>query len=162
MTAAWLPALVLFESCEGNWERYVEVVYTHFKRDFVDSRPRFQGHRLRLKRYPVEQGKEATFWHLISEGSIEAERTPDMRRCERICWPRPVIERAPCTELRVWRQQRKGENRIAIAVDDFCYIVVLAEREDGDGIYYLPWTAFYVEFDHRRKKYEREWSSNRI
>ncbi|MNH30689.1 hypothetical protein D3C79_909980 [compost metagenome] len=44
--------------------------------------------RLGLKRHPVIQGKEATFWHMISEGNDEAERLPDLRRCERIRWPR--------------------------------------------------------------------------
>jgi hypothetical protein len=30
---------------------------------------------------------------MIQEGRTEDERTPDLRRCERIRWPRPIIER---------------------------------------------------------------------
>ncbi len=162
MTASWLPPLLPLESCQGDWTQYVEAVYAVFKRDFVDSKPTFQGRPLRLKRHPVEKGKEATFWHMTSEGNEEADRLPDLRRCERIAWARQLIERVPCAELRVWRQLRNNENRIAIAVEDFSYIVILAERRDGNETYYLPWTAFWVEYEQRRKKYEKEWAAKRI
>jgi hypothetical protein len=162
MIPPWLPGLLLLESCNGDWTQYVENVYAQFKQDFVDSKPTFQGHRLRLKRYPIDQGKESTFWHMISEGKIEADRIPDLRRCERIGWPKLLIERVPSAELRMWAQNRNNESRIAIAVDDFSYIVVLAERHDDNGVYYLPWTAFYVEHTHSRKKFEKEWTANRI
>jgi len=49
------------------------------------------GKRLGLKRHPMTQNKEATFWHMIQEGSVESERIPDIRRCERIRWPRPSV-----------------------------------------------------------------------
>ncbi|HLE63375.1 MAG TPA: hypothetical protein VI750_09555, partial [Pyrinomonadaceae bacterium] len=64
----WLPALVLLQDYGGDWDRYLEAIYAYFKRDFVDSRPAFRGTRLALKRHPVSQGKEATFWHMTSEG----------------------------------------------------------------------------------------------
>lgn len=162
MIAPWLPPLLPLESCHGDWIQYIEVIYAVFKRDFVDSKPTFWGRPLRLKRHPIEQGKEATFWHMISEGKCEADRLPDLRRCERIAWVRQLIERVPCPELRVWRQQRNHENRIAIAVENFSYIVILAERQDGNEAYYLPWTAFWIEYEHRRKKYEKEWVGNKI
>jgi len=110
----------------------------------------------------MENGKEATFWHMISEGKVEADRLPDLRRCERICWPRPLIEKAPAEDLRVWRQTRNRENRIAIAVPDFSYIVILAERSEGNGVYYLPWTAFFVEYDNGRRRYQKEWNANKL
>jgi hypothetical protein len=110
-----------------------------------------------LKRYPMEQGKEATFWHMTSEGKVEADRTPDIRRCERICWPKPLIEEVPSDELRVWPERRNRENRMAIALPDFSYIMILAERQGSNGIYYIPWTAYYVKYHHDRDHYEREW-----
>lgn len=88
----WLPPLVLFTDYGGNWNRYVEALYSYFKQDFVDSSPSFRGTQLALKRHPMEHGKEATFWHLISEGQVEDKRVPNLRRCERIRWPRPIIE----------------------------------------------------------------------
>ena len=29
---------------------------------------------------------------MISEGKVETERTPDISRCERIAWPRPMMD----------------------------------------------------------------------
>lgn len=110
-----------------------------------------------LKRYPMEQGKDATFWHMISEGKTEADRLVDFRRCERIRWPRPIVESVPSADLRIWPERRKGENRIAIALSDFSYIFILAERKGRTGIYYIPWTAYYVKHEHDRLHYEREW-----
>jgi hypothetical protein len=160
---SWLPCLVLLENHNGDWTIYQEVLYQHFTRDFVTSRPTYRGHRLRLKRHPLTDGKEATFWHMITEGPNEHERLPELRRCERICWPRPMIDIVPDLKLRVWSQTRNGEVRIAIAVHDFSYVVILAERQSEDGaVYYLPWTAFHVEREHRRKKYEKEWNKNKL
>lgn len=89
---AWLPPLVPFDDFHGDWGRYLEALYAVFQEDFCRARPNFQGRPLHLKRQPISHGKEATFWHFIQEGQVEADRLPDFRRCERIRWPRPVIE----------------------------------------------------------------------
>src|SRR4030066_170192 len=59
----------------------------------------------------VEKGKEATFWHLISEGKSEKDRLPDLRRCERIRWPRPIIEHHDRLTIKFWGPERKGGKR---------------------------------------------------
>lgn len=155
----WLPDLVTLADCDGNWSSYLETIYEYFCADFVRSKPAYPDKRFALKRYPVSQEKEATFWHLISEGRDEEERIPDMRRCERIRWPRPMIEAVESERVYVWRNVRGRNERTLIAVDDFSYVVVLDERED----YVLLWTAFYVEREHRRKKLAKEyetWKAN--
>ena len=100
-------------------------------------------------------GKEATFWHIISEGDVESERLPDLRRCERIRWPRPMIEAIKFSHIKWWRNKRKEEERIVIALEDFSYVVVLADR----GEYVLLWTAYYVEQEHRRQKLRKEYKA---
>ncbi len=72
------------ETYGGDFSRYLEAIYRIFCADFVESKPVFAGKRLGLKRHPVIQGKKLRFWHMISEGNDEAERLPDLRRCERI------------------------------------------------------------------------------
>jgi hypothetical protein len=151
----WLPPLVLFSDYGGNWERYVEVLYEYFRQDFIDDTPSFRGARLALKRHPMEQGKEATFWHLISEGSNEEERLPDLRRCERIRWPRPIIEHADESGIKVWENERKSETRICIWFEVIEYLVVLAVRKD----YILLWTAFPVTRSHRKRKLQKEYEA---
>ncbi|WP_462325872.1 hypothetical protein [Desulfoplanes sp.] len=152
-TLNWLPSLVLFNDYRGNWEAYLDALYTWFKKDFVDSKPTFQGKRLGLKRHPMTYGKEATFWHMIQEGKIEDERLPDLRRCERIRWPRPIIEHDSDPAIKIWRNQRKGKERVCLWFDQENYLVILADR----GQYILPWTAYLVEYPHQQRKLQREY-----
>lgn len=151
----WLPSLVLFNDYNGNWDIYVEAVYSWFKNDFVDSKPVFQGRRLGLKRYPLTDGKEATFWHMTQEGHIEDERTPDLRRCERIRWPKPVIENDADSHIKIWRNQRRREERVCLWFEKEEYLVILADR----GEYILPWTAYLVRQPHRQRKLQKEYEA---
>lgn len=92
---SWLPDLVLNP---GNWNEYRELIYGYFVQDFVASKPRFGNKKVGLKQHPVIRGKEATFWHFIQESEnssrppSEEERIPCFRRCERIRWPKPLME----------------------------------------------------------------------
>jgi len=149
----WLPPLVLLNDYQGNWDAYLEAIYGWFKRDFVDNRPLFQGRRLGLKRYPLSKGKEATFWHMISEGRDEENRLPDLRRCERIRWPKPVIEHETDTLIKYWISVKSNENRIHIWFETEDYLVVLADRKG----FLLPWTAFLVTREHTREKLRKEY-----
>ncbi len=153
MTMDWLPEKVLLTEFEGDWSRYFQAVYEIFKRDFVDTKPFFRGRRLGLKSHPEYEGKSATFWHMISEGAVESERTPDLRRCERIAWPKPIIENSTDAALKVWAEPRGSNQRIHIWNEAEGYLVVLEDRRD----YLLPWTAFYVEREHQRGKYTKRW-----
>jgi hypothetical protein len=151
----WLPTLVLFEAFEGDWDRYLAALYAFFRQDFIDTSPSFNGVKLSLKRHPVIQNKEATFWHIISEGDAEADRLPDMRRCERIRWPRPVIEHSSEAVVKVWKNKRNKETRVCLWLEDAEYLVILAERRG----YTLLWTAFPVTREHRKRKLLKEYEA---
>ncbi|MBE0483359.1 MAG: hypothetical protein IBX52_07640 [Bacterioplanes sp.] len=148
----WLPELEFFASYDGDWEKYLHALYAIFHADFVASKPSYQGVRLGLKRHPMIQGKEATFWHIISTGDNEEDRVPDFRRCERIRWPKPLIENVPNDDIKVWTERRNSEDRIHLWLESEGYLLVLNKRRD-----YLLWTAFYVEKQHQRDKYKKRW-----
>jgi len=154
VTPDWIPPLVLFEDFKGNWDAYLDAIYTYFKKDFVDNKPVFQGRRLGLKRFPLSQGKEATFWHMISEGQEEEKRIPDFRRCERIRWPKPVIEHENDPKVKYWVSVKRNEDRIHIWLEEADYVVVLADRKR----FLLPWTAFLITRKHTREKLIREYN----
>ena len=156
----WLPDMLLLDDFGGNWERYLQAQYDCFRRDFIESQPTaFHPKRWAMKRHPVEHGKEATFWHVISNGETERDRLPDMRRCERIGWIRPMIDCCRTNRLRCWKVERGSKLRPIIALPDFSYLVVLQEAAE----YVMLWTAYYVPGTRRREKYAtewREWSQN--
>ena len=161
MSCEWLPPLMLLGDFEGDWNAYEDVLYAAFAEDFLKTRPRWAGKKVGLKRHPLSQGKEATFWHFISEGKTEADRIPDLRRCERIRWPRPTMEtftdQRPGDGAPVvwWKNERRGESRYLLALPDFSYLVVVADRGD----YVLPWTQYCVERAHQREKYRKEYNA---
>ena len=154
-TPDWLPSLVLLGDYGGNWDAYLDAIYAWFKQDFIDNKPTFRGRRLGLKRHPLVHGKEATFWHMTSEGSDESNRIPDLRRCERIRWPKPVIEHADDRKIKCWVSVKRNENRIHIWLEELDYVVVLADRKG----YILPWTAFLVTREHTRAKLRKEYEA---
>jgi len=147
----WLPDLLLFH---GDWSAYVEEVYQVFRQDFFIDCVRFRGRRVSVRREPLDQGKETGFWHAISEGKEEEERTPDLRRCERIRWIRALLE-ADTAKVRIWKNRRGSDRRIVVALPDFSYVVVLADR----GKYVLFITAYHVERERRRQKLRKEWEA---
>ena len=92
---------------------------------------------------------------MTSEGMNEAERTPDLRRCERIRWPRPVIDQSEDPAVKVWVAMRGNEKRIHIWLERQDYLVVLADRDS----YLLPWTAYCIEYPHKRAKLQKEYEA---
>ena len=94
----WLPPLCRFEEYGNDWGRYEERLYGLFRRDFVVAPPRIGSEPVRINVTPVVNGKEESFWHLVTEeeevvrGGVRArERVPHLRRCERICWPGAIL-----------------------------------------------------------------------
>ena len=150
-----LPSLILLEDHSGNWDSYLTALYELFKQDFIQSKPTFRGRTLALKKHPMLRGKEATFWHFITEGEVEEERMPNLRRCERLPWVKPIIESTPHDDIKFWIEKRGKEERIHLCYGDWEYLVVLADR----GTYLLPWTAFYIDQGHRRRNLEKRYNT---
>ena len=157
---AWLPGLCLLSDFDGDWHRYEDELYRYFRRDFVVSRPTFHGRPIGHNATPVVNGKEEGFWHLVTEeqeiwkdGVVTKERLPHLQRCERIRWPRPIIEAARKDYVLVWREQHQGGQRIALTTDDFSYFVALAVR----GLRLFLATAFPVE-GYRRERFEKQYN----
>jgi len=154
----WLPALVLLENHRGSWDSYIDTIYSFYLQDFVIHRPYLNTIPVYVRYEPSHQLKGATFWHLVSEGAEESERLPDLRRCERIRWPRALIEHS-LSDVKIWESTRPWKNqqqtRINIALSDFSYLVVLAVKAKGLNLV----TAFPIDRTHMREKKRKEYES---
>ncbi len=150
-----LPELIYLEDYGGDFASYMQAVYSIFRNDFVTSKPFFQGKKLALKKYPIVDDKEYTFYHFTHSGKVESERTPDIRRMERISYPKFLIENSTSEVLKVWKNKRHGKNRILIYHEEEEYLVVLDDRKD----YILPWTAFLITYPNQRRKYLKEYEA---
>jgi hypothetical protein len=157
----WLPALIPMSDYGGHFPSYLDAIYRIFRRDFILDRPSFRSRPCFCDTRPDSDGRECGFWHLISEGRIESERTPDMRRCERIAWPRAMIEAADTSLVHVWESMRrrpgKGtESRLSLAPDDFSYLVVLRPTSKA----FVLVTAFQIEAQYQRDRRRREYDDS--
>lgn len=113
----WLP-----EKTNVNpWtEDTYEMLYEIFCRDIRDYDLRYIGNNVWIFQ-DIEDGKEKVFWHLTTRGGerkkiprrkrkfypegqtdTETERLPDLRRCERLPWVKPLIEHPTEPEVTAW------------------------------------------------------------
>jgi len=150
---AWLPDLMEIDNYQNDWNIYIDAVYKAFVNDFITNKTFYKKERISLKKYPIIDGKEATFWHLISEGKKESERIPDLRRCERIKWPSSIIKNHKNLEVKIWENERKGGKRLLLFIEEEDYLVVLTKRKS----YFILWTAYLVTYMHQKNKLLKEW-----
>ena len=59
----WIPDEVDMGGFD-SWGEYDEYLYSIFKRDFVESRPLFDGLEVRPRTNPRFDEREESFWHL--------------------------------------------------------------------------------------------------
>ena len=126
-----------------------------FKRDFVTTRPIFEGKPLALKKFPLVAGREYTFYHLTQEGEDEDNRQFSIDRAECIPFPRPMIDNISHPYLKVWSNTRNGKERILVYHEQESYLVIL-EKRDG---YALLWTAYPISREHTYRKLMKEYEA---
>lgn len=147
-----LPDLISFNDFDGDWTRYENGLYAIFQGDILRYDLRFRGAKVTARRNPEHERKWAGFWHLISEGRVEDDRLPDLRRCERLTWIRWIIENADsCGEIDVWENRRGRETNTLLWFREE-YLVVLSARSEN----FLLKTAYCTEREHRVRKLKRE------
>ena len=153
MTAdpAWLPNLMMMADYGNSWDNYIAAVYGIFQADFVITQPQFEGRPVRCRRDPLYDGKEAGFWHCVQEGADEQQRTPDLRRCERIGWIRAIIENRNSPQIDHWQNDNRGESRHYLWFAEW-YLIVLADRK---RLFQLI-TAFCTDRPHTIRKLIKE------
>ena len=87
-----LPERLYYENFKGDILAFIETAYRIFKKDFVTSHPNVDGKPIRMKKYPLVNEMEYTFYHITHEGTDEANRLPVISRMECIPFPRPMID----------------------------------------------------------------------
>lgn len=149
------PELIYFNDFGGDFKNYLSAVYAVFHNDFIKHQPIYEGLKVSVRKYPEVDGMHRTFYHITHEGEDEANRQPDIRRMERIRFPRFVIENQKHNEILIWKNKRGKDERIILFNDAQNYIVVLTDRKE----YYMFITAYYIETEHRKRKLLKEYET---
>lgn len=152
----WLPPLIELKDYDGNWNSYIEAVFACFYKDFIDSQPKYQNKWIRCRRDLLD-GKEAAFWHCISEGAEESSRIPDLRRCERIEWIRAIIEHPDNEHVDVWDSKKHGDKRCLLWFMEKFLVVLSYRKRKKDGFEYMQLiTAYSTSEEHRKRNLRKE------
>lgn len=149
------PDLILFSDYKGDFVKYINAVYDIFYNDFIKSIPIYENRKVSVRKYPEVDGMHQTFYHITHQGEDESNRTPDIRRMERIKFPRFVIDNYTHDRILIWKNKRGSDTRILLFNEEENYILILSERKE----YYLFITAYYIEKEHRKRKILREYEA---
>jgi len=147
-----LPNLITLNEYGGDWPTYLEVIYTNYLTHVVNANLYYNKWPIKFQFRPMHEGKGFAFWHTISEGEKEVDRTIDFRRCERIVSIGWLITNASILDqITAWENKRGKNHHIVLFYEIESYVVILAKRND----YYLFKTA-YVATPQRKKQLIRE------
>ena len=153
-----LPEIVTLDDFNGDAIAYLEDRYALFRNDFVLNKPRFRGMWLGLKKHPLYDGREASFFHFTHEGRVESERLPDLARCERLAWIKFIIDNSDDPDLKVWKKPNGRNDRIFIYHEEESYVLILEDR----GSFILPWTAYLVKYNNVHRGFLKDYDQYAI
>ncbi|OAI14424.1 hypothetical protein A1507_15410 [Methylomonas koyamae] len=144
-----LPDLLPFS---GDWSSYEDDLYRTYLSGIVNANLSFNGLPIKCQYRPSSKNKHFGFWHVISEGNVEDDRLPDLRRCERIRWIAYLIAYAGTdTEISWWENKRGSNTHVVIWHERENFAVILAKRSD----FYLLKSAYCAQ-SHRKKMFIKE------
>ena len=161
-----IPPLLQWDGQANTWKKYIEEVFSAFYDDFIKTQPQFHGYWVRCYQQPTYDGKEGGFWHCVTFGETHREpeqnRQPDLRRCERIRWPRFIIEHVDSGDFRIdyWTKvhvtSRGQQTRHYLWLQEE-YVVVLEEnrRPGKSTIFYLV-TAYVTDQKRTMDRFHKE------
>lgn len=155
MSTLVFPDLIELNEFGGNFQNYFNAVYAIFENDFIKTQPLYNGNKVAVRKYPEVDGLHRTFYHITHEGEDEENRSPDIRRMERIRFPRFVIENEPHQEILVWKNTRGKDERIVLFNEAENYILILTERKG----FYMFITAYFIDTEHRKRKLLKEYET---
>lgn len=139
-----LPSRLEWEMFNGDFVRYEESLYQIFQRDFVVNRLVYQGKPVDIIHEQYYNGKERSFWHIVTSGQEDFTRSFDEERCGSMPWARGLIEgNADCQDFKVWVKwhDQTKKDRHYIWCSKVNYMVILEDR----GAFFKLITAFNVQ-----------------
>ncbi len=170
----WLPEMA---SVDPWTEATYEMLYRIFCRDIRDGSLKYANHDVWIFR-EMEDGKEKIFWHLTSRDKkperiprrkkkffpadleyAEHERLPDLRRCERLPWIKPLIEHPTEPEVLAWDYEEGYKTiKTYIWIRNYDFVVIMKKFPDGKRRLI---TSFYIDSEYKRDDFKRKYS-NRV
>lgn len=162
-TQCILDNQAFFMECNDltNYQQYEDGLFQIFMQLYESNTIVYKGQQVRMKHYPPDFGEKTGFYHLTCENyqhtDSEADRVPSLRRCERIKWPKELIENCSenCSKILIWENIRHGKTNIILFCPELDYVVVLAKRNG----YLLLTTAYPIDYENRKRDLIKEYNN---
>jgi hypothetical protein len=150
-----IPSLIKLSDFNGDYQTFEHEVYNIYKHDFIDNDIYFKGIKVHEKFMPSYKEMSGTFWHIVATENESGEKETDLRRYERIRYPRFLLVDCmnSCSKKLIWENKRGRNHRVLIYCEEIRYLVVLDKRKDK----YIFWTAYPVNRKHTREKLLKEY-----
>lgn len=146
------PDLLRFADFGGDWAAYEAELNQVFMDEIVRAGLVFRGTAVHCRRHAEVAGRWASYWHLVQEGRVEDDRTPDLRRCERLRWVPWLIQNAVAhPEIDEWQNTRGTEVNTLLWYREE-YLVILGQRNG----YWLLRSAYCTEKSGRIAQLRKE------
>ena len=156
------PPLLDLNQCAGSdtaerWKAHLEQIYQVFVDEVANGGLSYQGLPIKCRFHPSYDNKHGSFWHLMSEGRDEEERTPDLERCARMRWIAGVADYVSNPAMvRCWENTRSTahglKTRTVLWLYSHRYALIL-ERREG---FFLLITTYCVR-SRQAERFEQEW-----
>ncbi|KKW17023.1 MAG: hypothetical protein UY56_C0005G0048 [Parcubacteria group bacterium GW2011_GWA1_50_14] len=151
----WISPIIELTSFNGDAVKYLDHLFSIFKKDFIDKPCKLDGKVIVFDKRLLN-GKPEGFWHVTSSlDKRTKQRTPDMRRCERLPWIKGIIENQHDTVVLSWRNDRDGEKRLLLFLESEDFLVVLGEKKTV----FILITAIYVDNPAQKAKLLKEYKA---
>lgn len=146
------PDLLRFADFGGDWSSYEDELNRVFMAEIARAGLVFRGAAVNCRRHDEVAGRWASYWHLVQEGRVEENRTPDLRRCERLRWVPWLIQNAVAhPEIDEWQNTRGTEVNTLLWFREE-YLVILGQRNG----YWLLRSAYCTEKSGRIAQLRKE------
>lgn len=146
------PDLLRFADFGGDWSTYEDELNRVFMAEIARAGLVFRDAAVNCRRHDEVAGRWASYWHLVQEGRVEENRTPDLRRCERLRWVPWLIQNAVAhPEIDEWQNNRGTEVNTLLWYREE-YLVILGQRNG----YWLLRSAYCTEKSGRIAQLRKE------
>ena len=152
----WLPDPIMYSDYGGDFQRFIDDIHSEFCNDFVRSGIQFRNKNINIKMENIN-GKEETFWKVISEKFNTPQECIDFRRCELIKWIGAIILNADSSpDIVIYKVKRRkkshSEMRTVLWLEKVDFKVILREHHT----HFFLVSAHKSEWEHTRENQENE------
>lgn len=140
-----------------NYKNYEDELYSIIENDFIKHNVYFNGKKIFLDFNKTVNGKSDTFFHVLCGDKKEY---PNLRRAERIKFPRQIIENyKECDDchnkckIKMFFKKIKNKKRYHLFSEKSRYMVVL--EDEGKRMKLV--TAFYIDKDYKLYNYKKDY-----